>query len=206
MKDLILYYDFLGYEPNLHVSGRSRFRTVVTGVMSIVLSAIFIACTFYFGSDLILKTTPLVNKTTNTVKNFDRKYFSNESHNIMIGLQDQNYTYFVDPTIFQVSAFLNKVTNMKSLLTGETEQIIQLDPIKMDLCSKFYKDRDIIEKNMAFPLNVYYCPEPNAAYMEGFWASDEFTALRVFIKKCTNTTENLNRCKPQEVIDKTVQG
>jgi hypothetical protein len=64
----------------------------------------------------------------------------------------------------------------------------------------------MIEKNMQFPLDMYYCPEPESGFMADYWGSETFASLRISFNKCKNSTENNFRCKPKEVIDQTLQG
>jgi hypothetical protein len=202
MKKFILFCDFMGYEPKLHVEGQENYRTLFTGIISIIMSILAVTFSGYFGSDLIYRSAPTVIKSLESIEKFAAYNFSNTGYNIMIGMQDKNFKYFSDPTIFSVRAELIKITNDIS----NSSQSFSMKSIKMNLCSNYYTQEDIVEKNMVFPLNMYYCPEPNSAYMEGFWGAPKFTALKIYFEKCTNSSENNNHCQSTEVIDKTIQG
>lgn len=206
MKNLITKCDVFGFKPCLHVNKEKSFQTLITGVISIVMGFLSIATTLYFGSELVFKTTSTVIKTTDSISSFGPYTFSNIHYNVLVGLQNQNFQYWVDPTVFTVSGSMTVIRNVKSEVTGKIEQQFSLFPIKVELCENFYKDSDMIEKNMVFPLNKYYCPEPGKASMEGYWGAEVFRTFRINFNKCVNTTENQNHCKPQEIIDKEVQG
>ena len=97
----------------------------------------------------------------------------------MVGMQDQNFKYFVNPTVFTVTTSMTIINNIVSNLTGNAEQQIRVQPVNISLCSDYYNSEDLLEKNMVFSLNLFYCPEHNAAYMQGYWGSPSYVAFRI---------------------------
>jgi hypothetical protein len=206
MKEFVKSCDFLGFRPSLHVNEKKVFKTFFTGILSIFLGLLAFMTTLYFGSDLVFKSSSTIIKTSEPITSFGPYIFSNESYNVLVGMQDQNFKYYVDPTVFYVSGSMTVIKNVISNETGKIEQQFSFQSVNVDLCEKFYKDSDIIEKNMVFPLDKYYCPEPNAAIMQGYWGSELYQTFRISFNKCVNNTENKNHCKSQEEIDKAIQG
>jgi hypothetical protein len=206
MKEIIMKSDMFGYQPKLNIKGEKKHSTLFTGLISILVGILAILCTFYFGYDLVFKNSPYIIKTTDTSNSFGPHNFSNLNYNVMIGMQTKDFAYYVDPTVFYVSASMTIIRNIRNNITGHVDQHFTVEEVGIDLCSKFYKNEDMIEKNMQFPLNMYYCPEPEKAYMQGYWGSDLFVAFRIYFKKCKNTTENNNHCKTPEEISKALQG
>ena len=206
MKAFITKCDFLGFQPSVHVNGERGFNTFFTGLLSIFLGIVAILTTLYFGSDLVFKSSSTVIQTSDSITSFGPYNFSNLDYHVMFAIEDQNFQYYVDPTVFYVSGAMTMIKNVPSNKTSEITQEFSVIPVNVDLCSKYYKDSDIVEKNMVFPLDKYYCPDPNKATMLGYWGSDTYISFRISFNKCINTTENNSHCKPEEEIENAVQG
>jgi hypothetical protein len=77
----------------------------------------------------------------------------------------------------------------------------------MSLCSKYYKNEDLLEKNLNIPLYLFYCAKPDTAYIEGFWGAttSPYVNLRLEFTKCRNSTKNNFHCKNIEEINSIIQ-
>ena len=74
----------------------------------------------------------------------------------MMGLEDQGNLAYVDPTVYVVTGqqtIINRVIDSQ----GQVQANFTYVNIPIDLCSKYYKAEDIIEKNLELPLDMYYC-------------------------------------------------
>lgn len=58
----------MGYKPSLFIEGDSIYRSKFTGVLSILIVILSLVSAGYFGSELIIKYTPVVIETSS---NFD---------------------------------------------------------------------------------------------------------------------------------------
>jgi hypothetical protein len=206
MKDFVKSCDYLGFRPSLHVNGEKVFKTFFTGTMSILMVSLSIAFTLYFGSELILKTSSNVIKTSEQITSFGPYKLSNDSYNVMIGMQDKYFRHFVDPSVFYVSGSMTIMKNIIFDKTGEVKPLLLSYPVNVDLCSKFYKDSEIVEKDRVLSLDKYYCPEPNKSKMEGYRSSELSQFFQIKFNKCVNNTKNNNHCKSPDEIDKAIQG
>ncbi len=204
MKDLIVWCDFLGFKPSLQIKRKALYKSFLTGLLSVMIVLISGLCAGYFGSELFTHSTPTVITSKETVDVFPPIKVSNKGFLFAIGLEYNNFSYYVDERVFSVNAFKQNITNT-ALPNGTVLQIVTTTPVNIDLCNKFYTPEDIIENNLKVPLDLFYCTEPNVTAIEGNWGAPTYVNLRVEFKKCVNTTKNNNICKTQDEIDSLIQ-
>jgi hypothetical protein len=206
IKSFISECDYLGFKPSLHIQNKESFKATITGLLSIIVVILSFLCVGYFGSELLLKSNPTVIVSYMNENSFPRMNVSNKKFLIMIGLEREDFSYFVDPTIFEVKA-KNQIITTHFLNNGSLVQKIENNDVKIDVCEKYYKKNDIIEDNIDVPLDKMYCSQPDLASVGGFWGSTEepYVNLRVEFTKCINSTKNNFHCKSQDLIEKTIQ-
>ena len=204
MQDLIRACDFLGFNPSLHIKGETRYKTLFTGVISIAIVLVSLLSSGYFGSKLFERNSPLLITSIESIDKFPSYQVSNKGFMFFIALERPDYSYYADKSIFTVQAStLNLTTWVDS--TGKSQQTVTHTPVNVDLCSTYYKDEDILEKNIKLPLNLGFCVEPNTTFIAGNYGADSYHSVRVDFLKCVNSTLNNNTCKPQEEIDSVIQ-
>jgi hypothetical protein len=201
MKKLLLTADFLGFSPSLLIQGRKIYPSFLTGVLSICTILLGLMCVGYFGSELLVRGNPTMIISAERTNDFGPYPLSNKGFQIMLGLEHKNFTYYSDPTIFRVEAEANVIR-----YEGD-QQKFEARRANVDLCEKFYTQDDIIEKNIIMPLDKFYCVEPNTVNISGYWGSPTpYSYIRIYFKKCVNSTTTNIVCKPQEIIEETIQG
>jgi hypothetical protein len=204
MKNILYQLDFLGFQPYITVNGKERFQTIFTGILSTLVIILTILCTFYFGREIINRDQPLVLTSNQQNKDFGPLNMSNQDYLFIFAMEAKNHSFYVDNSIFTVnSTYLIKRNILKD---GKLEAYSEIKSVEVDLCSTYYQDKDIIEKNIKFPLNKFYCLKPNSVSLRGFFGSDYYSQVKIIVNKCVNTTWNNNKCKPQSIIDDMVQG
>src|SRR5690349_359549 len=144
MKQLIVKCDFIGFQPSLQVEEQQIFKSTFTGIVSILITIVSILCAGYFGSELFTKTTPTVLVTTEMLADMSPVNISASNYNMMFGFEDENYIYYHDPTVIEATGTFTTIENVKSSETGKVEQVVTIHPVKVDLCSKFYTEEDIL--------------------------------------------------------------
>jgi hypothetical protein len=199
MKDYIRSCDFLGYSPSLYIYGETRYKSIFTGCLSILVIILSLLCAGYFGSELFVRSTPIVVVTQDIRESFGPYNLSNTGILLAISIETPDYNYYVDPTIYQVSA-VNYATG------ANVSDDKAARNVTIDICSKFYKQEDIIENNLQIPLDLHWCVKPNDAIIEGFWGSiSPYNSLRVSVTKCVNSTQSNITCKSPAEIDAAIQ-
>lgn len=201
MKNLLLSADFLGYSPSLQIQGKKIYPSLLTSILSICTILLGIMCVGYFGSELLVRSVPTMIISSERTNDFGPYPLSNNGFQIMLGLEHKNFTYYSDPTIFKVEAEANVIKYDGDQQKFETRRA------NIDLCEKFYTQDDIVEKNIIMPLDKFYCVEPNTVNISGYWGSPTpYSYIRIYFKKCVNSTSSNIICKSQEIIDDTIQG
>jgi hypothetical protein len=207
MKKILLSCDFMGFKPNLFIDGDSMFRSTCTGILSILIVLISLLCAGYFGSELILRSVPTVVISRDIYDDFGPLPLSNKDFFFLFAMEYGNNSYYVDPTVFSVEGNAYVMRNFLNETTGLTETEFTSKKVKIDVCSKFYTDDDIIEKNMKLPLDMFYCAEPNQFNLTGYWASKSpYGYFKIDFNKCQNSTDKNFTCKSPQEIDSIVQG
>jgi hypothetical protein len=202
MKRFIKFCDFLGFSPKLHVNKQEIYKTTVTGLLSIIVILISAMCVGYFGSELFLKSTPLVVVSRDVNEDFGPLEVSNKGFLFLLGMQDQSGVFYIDRTIFSVEAI--EETLISKIENGTAIQLYESKNLTVGLCSEFYKDQDIEEKNIKIPLASVYCIKPGESKIKGYWGKDTYSTVKMTFKKCSNSTSQ-NICKSEEEIYKAIQ-
>jgi hypothetical protein len=204
MKNILYFLDFLGFQASLTVQGQERFKTLFTGFLSLLVIMLSIVCIIYFGWDLVERDNPVVLNSFRKFPDFGPLGMSNKEYLFIFAMEAQNYSFYNDPTYFSVSGsyFIKK----NIIKEGKISEYLESGSVEVKTCSTYYNDSDIIEKNIKFPLDMFYCVKPSNLTLNGFFGSDNYSLLKISVDKCVNTTQNGNKCKPQEVIDNMIQG
>lgn len=123
----------------------------------------------------------------------------------MLGMEYQDGTYYTGPKIFKVKATNLIITNVKHQ-SGKYNMKFETKDLEVDICSKYYNQSDILEKNLVLPIDSLWCVKPGQANIQGYWGtSGIYSNVKVSFTKCKNKTDNNFNCKSQEEIDKTIQ-
>jgi hypothetical protein len=120
MKKLIHSCDFLGFSPSLHINSKKLYQSTFTAILSILVAFVSLLCVGYFGSDLFLKSTPTVVVTREDLEDFGPYNLSSTEFNMMVSIQYNNNTAYVDPTVYSWSASNMKIVYETNNLTGES--------------------------------------------------------------------------------------
>jgi hypothetical protein len=203
--------DIAGSEINLNYKGNSTIKTVLGGILSLILIIFTLFCISYFGADLIQREKPISR-------------FYKEFHNQSI----VNLTDF--PLLMTFASNTgNPITNVERYLTIDNlYYVIDLDYVTKKQVSQVYylysepcnenhysKYKDLIEKDSNVPLTVSYCINPHKInYLNGIinendnvFAQNDFSNVPsnfvvTLVHTCKNSTRNNNSCAPPSEIDK----
>jgi hypothetical protein len=203
MKRLIKFCDFLGFSPKLHVNKQEIYKTTVTGILSIIVAIISAMCVGYFGSEMFLKSSPLVVVSREVNDDFGPLEISNKGLLFLLGIQDQSGVFYIDRSIFSVEAI--EETIISKIENGTAIQVYETKNLTVGLCSEFYTDNDIQEKNIQIPLASVYCIKPGESRVRGYWGTKgSYSTVKMTFKKCSNLTST-NICKSDEEIKSAIQ-
>lgn len=197
----VKHFDFLSLPPSLKIDRKASYSTLFGGFISFIIFTLTIIGVVYFGSELLMKREPVA---VVSAKDFDTLDFSisPSQYNIYLAIEDKNYMYYNDPTVFNITAYNDII-----LLDSEGTQNITRTYINIKTCSSIFKDESDLQMiDAQIDLDVFHCLEPNLSRVQGFWGNPINSYVGIIISKCENSTENSNHCKPQDEIDEKLQG
>ena len=159
---------------------------------------------FYFSAEVFLNNDPRVIDTKYINKISKNYTFSKKNLEFFISLEYSNSTYYLDETVYKVSAIMSEINFIK--INGTVKQVAKDQEINLVKCSDIYRLEEIEKFNVAFPHKLFYCLPPNTSSFGGFWGSDYFASLKIYIKKCSNNTllPGDLPCKDIEAINKII--
>ncbi len=195
------HIDMFGTHPLFTIRGHQTFQTFMGSIVTLIC---IIAMTYYmsyFLNEMINHKNPTIltksyNDETPKLIKLTKKNFS-----LAIGLQDQEYTHFIDETIYNVSAVYNKVILYKN---GSIQEFLS-EPLKLIKCNE-YKFEYIPEKYQKLDLNNLYCLDKDEIEIEGEYKSKIWSYIKINFSICINTTINNNNCRTYEEINKLLKG
>jgi hypothetical protein len=173
----------------------SNFGLILT--ILYILSSIFIFIFFFIiiyqkrdfhVSDSIIDSQTIPSFTLNASNLF---FF-------IIGITDKNNTRFIDESIYRISAiYINQYKDSKGNILNK-----EIKNLQVEKCQKEKYDNTILNQN---ELNNYYCIENLDIDLIGGKNYKNFSFIEIQIYQCINNSDNNSICKPQEIIDDTLE-
>lgn len=201
MISTIKFFDFLSHSPQLRVNKKASYHTVFGGIISFIIGILTIVGIFYFGKELYFKNEPVAVISAKEYQDLDYR-ISPLEYSIYVAIEDNNYIYYNDPSIFTLSAYNDIITIDSSGAQNVTRKEVLIAP-----CSGFYKDNSELQNNQTLiDLNLFYCIEPYKTHIEGYWGSPINSYLGIVLSKCTNSTQSSQICKSEAEIDRKIEG
>jgi hypothetical protein len=106
IQKLILNCDLLGSQLEFKIDGKTRFKTLPGGIVSILLCIFCLVCVFLFGQDIVLKQKPLsrfskiYNQNEVKLKDFPVVFFFNDFNGKAI---DNLFSYIkLEPVYYEL--------------------------------------------------------------------------------------------------------
>jgi hypothetical protein len=197
IKQGLYTIDFLGHKPSLKINSKNRYQTILGGFISIIIILLSLTSIIYFGSELVYKSQPIVVVSRANYEDFPSLNMSAQGFGFYVVLEYSNYTKYIDESIYTLQAEQYSIHDEKDE-TGIIKSVSNIKQLEISTCDKYYKPEDIPEKNYPVYLSLFYCIKPNSAQIENFWGHPYNSLVRVYIKKCQNSTENNFKCKSKE--------
>ena len=116
----------------------------------------------------------------------------------IIGITDKNNTRFIDESIYRISAiYINQYKDSKGNILNK-----EIKNLQVEKCQKEKYNNTILSQN---ELNNYYCIENLDIDLIGGKNYKNFSFIEIQIYQCINNSDNSSICKPQEIIDDTLE-
>jgi len=204
MISLLENCDFLSKQEYLRINSKKRYQNITGGILSLSIILLSVIMIFYFIIDMLYNNDPRVYESK--IINQSSKDYNLDKNNIefFVSLEHRNSTYYLDETVYKVSAVLSEMRFEQ--VNGTVKQYSSEQEVKMIPCSNIYNSKEIQKFNVNFPQKLFYCFPPGKSYFGGFWGSTHYTSTKIYIKKCSNNTLDKDDfpCKPIDYIDSVI--
>ena len=130
--NLILNCDFIGKEPKLNFLQRKRIHTIWGGLLCLVIYALMIIGTLYFGQELIFKNKPNIAKIEQVSTEENIIYFKDKDFLFFFGLdslKNSEIKKYFDIEIKQKEVIRNE-SKEKRIITNSLE-MLKLSNVKI---------------------------------------------------------------------------
>jgi hypothetical protein len=191
--------DFIGFKENIKIFSKTNYKTMPSSLMSVMIFFFSVSMFGYLGLGLFLKNEPQVIQTTSQYDDIGPYGIEKNGIELFISLEFPNFTYYLNERIYTVSAELFQTDYIQ--VNNSNIQNVSFYNLSLMKCSDLYNKEEIIERNISFPIQYFYCLSPsNLNSIQGFWGSRNYKAIKFSISKCQNSSE-IKNCLPQEEID-----
>jgi hypothetical protein len=200
MLSKMSYLDMFGYSPHMQVNKQQSYQTVFGGFISIIVIFAIISAVWLFGKEIILKEKPGVIVSTYSDADPMQTQFNDENYVITLGLQDPDYTFYLNESIYKVELTHNTMMrseNNKVTFESKKIEVIRCSNKNITLLNDYFKLLD---------LNNLLCLKNGNFSLEGSFGRSIFTFLEFKFNRCKNSTENNFSCKSSQEIEKRLAG
>ena len=197
---LIRMIDMFGVPPLFTIRGHQTFQTSIGAILTIICIFLMLIYISYFVNQMITHSDPNILSTIYNEENPLPVYLSNKNFSFAFGLQNEDYTNYIDESIYNINAIQTKV-----YLKNNNESEIYNKPINIIRCNEF-SFHSIPEYFAQLPLKDLYCLNNSEYELEGEYKREIYSYIKLNFSKCENSTENNFSCKPIEVINEHLTG
>jgi hypothetical protein len=205
-KTILHSIDLFGVKPRLNFNNRDKFNTKTGGAISILFFMVLIMGCIYFSQELFNKQKPSVLQA-DIYDSYPRQFnITPDRFSLFYGLQDTDFNYYIDPTIYQLEVTLQTIYRTMD----ENNQPVfnyAYKLLRTEQCdlqrhfSYFVKD---FEGQALAGLSCIHPDDAKALFIEGTWGEESYVYLSAKFAVCKNGTDII--CKSQEVIDSYLNG
>lgn len=195
ISNFFRFLDFVGYNPKIHFQEKNKFRTAIGGIFTSIIIILTILATISFGKDIYQRTEPIVllNKNfiepeRNVTQELILGYRLFYTGGVKIADLDKLVDIFVVHTVFDPKLAQAFLTRYEVIKCGESE-----------IYKKNYLN---ITTLMGNPDDYLCVPNNTTLYLKGKYGSPLNNHMHLRIGICKNSTENNNKCFPDDVIRK----
>ena len=197
---LFKYIDMFGIPPLFTIRGHQTFQTTMGSILTIFCVSIMIIYASFFFKQMIYHSNPTIITSIYNDEIPKVIKLTNKNFSFAFGLQNKEYTNYIDESIYVVKGVQSKVFLKKN---GSSE--IYQKPIKIIKCNE-YKFDIIPEYFGNLPLDNLYCLNDEFYELEGEYKREIYSYIKLNFSRCENSTENNFSCKPLEVINDYLNG
>jgi len=185
-----------GFKPSLQIQQNRRFRTSFGGLISIMVLGLIFYSVWHFGQELIYRIKPRMIISNYNDPDPLKINFTEQNFAFAISLQDPNYNFYLDETIYEIEATFSRMKSSNGSFSYENTPLPLIPCInkKISLLPEYFSSLDLAH---------LMCFKNISSYISGDFARPEWNYINILFKRCKNSTDNNNHCKsPKEIQDK----
>ena len=192
--------DMFGTQPLFTIRGHQTFQTFAGSIVTLICIITITYYFLYFINEMVYHKNPSIatknynNETPKLIK------LSKNNFSFAFGLQDQEYTNYIDESIYNVSAVYTRVISHNN---GTT--FFFSEPINIIKCNEYHFGI-IPEQYQKLDLKNLYCLDKDEIEIEGEYKSHIWSYIKFNFSKCVNTTKNNFNCKTNDEINNILKG
>ena len=193
------FIDIFGIPPLFTIRGHQTFQTTIGSTLTLICSLTMIVYISIFINQMTEHKNPSILTTIYNDEIPKSIYLTNKNFSFAFGLQNQEYTNFIDESIYNVNAVQTKVIlrNNNTYFSSYPIQIIKCSQHQFELIPQYYTN---------LPLNDLYCLNGSVYELDGEFKREFFTYIKLNFSKCYNSTENNFTCKSNEELNNILSG
>ena len=201
MKKLITNIDYFSLEPKVYVECKENKKTSLGGILSIMSFILTIMGSYYFGQEVWVKKSPVVNQAVESLQEPPTLKLDKENWDIMFALQYNN-NFFNDPRVYSVEANTFHVQKNNTVLLKKINLENCLKSSFSELLFPYFKGYSYenlicISKKQEGYIN-------NTLTIQKQFGQVDFKLLIFLFKPCINSTISNIVCESPEEIEKRI--
>ncbi len=191
----LLKLDIFGSELNFNIHGKSKYKTYIGALFTCASILSFIIIIVVLTKDILLRKHLQIITTINNQYS-KTETISTDNFVFAFGLQDINYTNYIDESIYILNASI-----LDTFRNEDGSSEIKITNLKVTKCS-LLNIKIIPEYFKGVGMHNLYClNEPNFT-LKGEFGEPNWRYLIFKFSKCQNSTENNFSCQSEEEIKK----
>jgi hypothetical protein len=167
IRKFIQSTDFLGYRQTIKIDNQKSHKNTLGGLLSIIIILLSASCTMYLSLDFLAKGDPIVLNSKSMNDNFGPYPYDKSNIELFIALEYSNFSFYMDESIYRVSAYQTLIQNVNNE-NGTISQNVEEIPLDVVKCIDYYSAKDIAEKGISFPIELFYCLKPGQPDIQGY--------------------------------------
>lgn len=208
MNEILSLQNYFSIPLELYFKKQRKYQTTVGIVSSLLINLIVIAFVIVLLTELISRNNPNVNNIFVTNKIGANLTVNSDDLIIAINVVDQFFKPINDPTVLRIEF------NYDVRVGHDGVVISRSTPMTVINCTEFnykkYKQHGLEREFLANHLFDYYCFNgteiDDEIVLGGYFGYDFYGYIAVDVYKCINETVPGVVCKPNEEIDRLLDG
>ncbi len=195
-------------EPKLYYKDKSKLTSILGGIISLLIIVVMVIFTYISGKEIFDHNNPTVLLSSNYDVNPRQYNLTEKNFGLFVGMQDSSANYYIDDRVYDLVVlsrrrFTSKNQDNSLKIVSQTKK---LDIEKCDLKKHFPNFQNLFSDQDLLNLNCINPKQLNELALKGSFDNEEYFSLSVRVFPCKNSTENSNKCKSIEEIDKKLNG